>query len=57
MKLFNSTEYESIMKQSYFSTYENKDNDKQDVSASVDNLIEAIDRAERNIKAKNDENS
>lgn len=51
MKLFNSFEYESIMKQSYFTSFGDRENDsKIDISVSVDNLIEAIDKAEKNTK-------
>ena len=47
-KLFNSIEYDSIMKQSYFTYYEKDNESKTDISASVDVLIDAIDKAEKN---------
>jgi hypothetical protein len=56
-KFFNSLEYDSIMKQSMFTTYENIDSEsKLDVSVSVDNLIDAIDKAEKKVTTNPEEN-
>jgi hypothetical protein len=52
-KIFNSTELESMMKQSDFTNHDIKDTEgKQDVSASVDILINVIEKAEKKIKIK-----
>ena len=52
-KIFNSTELESMMKQSDFTNYDIKDIEgKQDVSASLDLLINVIEKAEKKIKIK-----
>lgn len=51
-KLLNSMEYDSIMKQSFFTTQDNNENEsKHDLSVSVENLIEHISKAEKNIKS------
>ena len=52
-KIFNSTELESMMKQSDFTNYDIKDIEgKQDVSASLDLLINVIEKDEKKIKIK-----